>query len=82
MIDEAQEGNGRRSWSGREGWIHAVGLAAALFGIVYLVWRVGWTIGGAALWLAVPMFVPVIGVPLKSTDAFEFGSVEFVGPFQ
>jgi hypothetical protein len=34
------------------------------------------------LLFAVPMFVPVIAVPLKVTDAFEFGSVELVGPFQ
>ena len=32
--------------------------------------------------LAVPIFVPVTGIPLKVTAAFDAGLLELVGPFQ
>src|ERR1700730_1180098 len=55
MIDDRTENIGAQPR--REVLIHAVAIATAIFVIVYLVWRVGWTINGAALWLALPMVV-------------------------
>jgi cellulose synthase (UDP-forming) len=35
-------------------WMRTIAVATIAVSIGYLVWRVGWTIDGAALWLAVP----------------------------
>ena len=44
----------------RERLIRAVGVLAALVGACYLIWRIGWTVNGAALWLALPLLVAEI----------------------
>lgn len=43
-----------------EGMTRAIGLLGGLVGIVYLVWRTGWTMNHAALWLSVPLLLAEI----------------------
>src|SRR4051812_44448364 len=37
--------------------VRGLGLLAATIGVLYLAWRIGWTLNTSALWLALPLLV-------------------------